>query len=166
MENNIISAEFSHFRHIKTRKVVVLECEIAEELFQDAIAKLGMPIGGESKPVAIALLDKTAIKPETIDLRPKDQREQTEGERLRTRAVLLCKDESFFTYAMLLNGNGVYSKEDAELWSKKLIYSYCGIGSRSELATNLAAQQRLKELLAKYDAWKLEQQYSDNLGRV
>lgn len=53
----IIKAEFTHFKHLKTRKVVVLECEIPEELFQEAIMTLGMPIGGQSKPVAIALLD-------------------------------------------------------------------------------------------------------------
>lgn len=60
MQNDsaVICGEFAHFRHIKTRKVVVLEIEISEELFQDAISKLGMPIGGESKRVAVALLEE------------------------------------------------------------------------------------------------------------
>lgn len=154
MKNNIISAEFSHFRHIKTRKVVVLECEIAEELFQDAIAKLGMPIGGESKPVAIALLNKEVLKVSN----PTDLK--TEGEKLRTRAIMLCKDKLFQEYAAILPE---YASEYAAIMHLK---NECDIESRSELAHNIEAQTKFKELLAKYEAWKLEQQYSDNLERV
>ncbi len=85
-----IIGEFTHFKHIKTRKVVVLEVEVPEELFQDVISKLGMPIGGESKPVAVSLLDKQVYN--TPPVVGKSDIQQTEGEKLRTRAVMLCGD--------------------------------------------------------------------------
>lgn len=62
MEHAIIQGEYVTFKHLKTRKVVVLEIEIAEERFQEVIAILGMPIGGESKPVAVVLLDKDNLE--------------------------------------------------------------------------------------------------------
>ena len=162
MENNIISAEFSHFRHIKTRKVVVLECEISEESFQDAISKLGMPIGGESKPVAIALLAADKIPTNKLATNTTPAKEQTEGERLRTRAALLPKELNFTRFLVWYDPTLELGEENRIDW----IRSYCEITSRSELAKNLEAQAKFKELLAKYESWKLENSYKDNLGRV
>lgn len=154
-DNAIVAGEFTHFRHLKTRKVVVLEVEIPEELFQDAISKLGMPIGGESKPVAIALLDKSVVKESFTG-------EPTEGEKLRTRAVMLCKERGFQIFCESLDKNIIVFNENH---AREFLINYCNIKSRSELATNIEAQNKFKELLESYKAWQFEQQYGDNLNR-
>lgn len=154
MDNAIVQGEFCTFRHIKTRKAFVIEIEFPEEQGQEVLKVLGMPIGGESKPVAIALLNKEVLKvSNSTDLK-------TEGEKLRTRAVLLCKDKLFQEYAAILPE---YASEYAAIMHLK---NECDIESRSELAHNIEAQTKFKELLAKYDTWKLENQYKDNLGRI
>ncbi len=179
----IVAGEFSHFKHIKTRKVVVLEIEIPEELFQDAISKLGMPIGGESKPVAVALLDKAVIKenitteykfpvggaPSPVNIQLTDtlhyKTGQTEGEKLRIRAVLLGKDSQFQEYMNAVvpsSVKGLPSETEVAWWIKGM----CKIKSRSELATNLDAQQKFRELLEKFKNWQFENNHKDNLGRL
>lgn len=170
MNEAIISGEYVTFKHVKTRKVVVLEIEVSEERFQEVISKLGMPIGGESRHVAVALLD-TANVVESSRIKP----EQTEGEKLRVRAVMLCEEFEFQEYSRECY---FISMEDTIKLSKakncsihdarcmKVIYAECGIKSRSELATNQTAQTKFKELLAKFDSWKLKNQYADNLDRI
>ena len=156
MTHAVINGEYVTFKHIKTRKVVVLEVEVPEEMFQDVITKLGMPVGGQSKPVAVCLLKEGS--PERVD---SSISQKTEGEKLRTRSVLLCKDEQFQNYAEYTLPSGAY--EDCGL---SLVYQRCNIKSRSELATNIDAQNKFKQLLENFNQWKLEQKYSDNLDRV
>ncbi len=157
MDNAVISGVYTSFRHIKTRKVVVLEIEIVEERFQEVITKLGMPIGGESKHVAIALLNN----PENSYSHP----EKSEGERLRIRAVMLCEDESFKEFATILYGYSICDKKDMEGYAKQVIYLHCDIKSRAELANNIEAQRKFKELDQKFKDWQFEQNHADNLGR-
>lgn len=155
---SIIHGEFTHFRHIKTRKVVVLEVEIPEEAFQDTISKLGMPIGGESKPVAVALLaNKTPII-DSCNISP-------EGERLRTRAIMLCKDVNFWSYITFLYDYTTEELNNPEILATNEIYRMCNITSRSELATNVGAQESFKNILSLFITWKIENQYKDNLKR-
>ena len=162
----IVAGEYVTFKHIKTRKMVVLEIEVPEEMFQDVISRLGMPIGGESKPVAVALLDKTCRIP-TKDV------EQTEGEKLRVRAVMLCKEYSFYTYIgtipQYFHSINIHTTPKAEWYEDRcadVIYDYCKISSRSELAINVDAQNKFREINHKYVAWLYENQYSDNLNRI
>lgn len=161
MQNDsaVICGEFAHFRHIKTRKVVVLEIEISEELFQDAISKLGMPIGGESKPVAIALLDSQIVN--KVPVVGSSNIQQTEGEKLRTRAVMLSKDSEFMAFCdshkfLYYETKGLLP---SEALARAIILAYCDIESRAELATNSIAQIKFKELISKFDEWKLENRY-------
>lgn len=161
MSNNsenksVILASFTHFRHIKTRKVVILECEVAEELFQDTISKLGMPIGGESKPVAIALLKETVKEPWFAPT--------PESEKLRVRSVLLCKNPDFQRYLEEITAD-YQPTHKLEEFATTYIYNHCNINSRSELATNPEAQTKFKEILSKYETWKLSKTYEDNLNR-
>ncbi len=164
-DSAIISGEFAHFKHIKTRKVVVLEIEIPEEMFQDAISKLGMPIGGESKPVAVALLNKSDICRHSQVAPSPDIgisiSEKSEGERLRVLAIMRCKDAVFQQFC-----HELYSFNQNELGAKALITHYCHINSRSELTTNEEAQRLFYELECKYKDWLFEQQHADNLGRI
>lgn len=148
----VLDGDFTSFKHIKTRKVFVIEVEFPEEKGRAVLEYLGMPIGGESKPVAIALLNK-----EVVQANP-------EGTRLRTRAVLLCDDFQFQQYCAqskefqpIVNPNPIHAK--------LFIYYVCKIKSRAELATNSDAQSLFAELLSKYEQWKLSKTYEDNLNR-
>lgn len=159
----IVQGEYITFKHVKTRKVVILEVEVPEELFQDVITKLGMPIGGESKPVAVALLNKSAQPIDNYKV------EKTEGEKLMTRAVMLCKDNDF---AEFCNSQYMYPHdfdnivaEGREKLAIDYIYHQCQIESRSELITNEDAQVRFLGLLRQFDAWKVSKRYADNLSR-
>jgi hypothetical protein len=159
--NAIVRGDYTHFKHVKTRKVVILEVEVPEELFQHVINTLGMPIGGESKPVAVALLDSSTYnKPPVL---AKSDIQQTEGGKLRTRAVLLCQDGHFKEYCW--EKHGTYY-EDGEKSAAQAIYNFCGINSRSQLAFNINAQEKFKEMLIKFDSWKLENKYADNLSKL
>lgn len=97
--------------------------------------------------------------------RVKPEPEQSEGEKLRTRAVLLCRDKIFQEYASYCINipDAVASK--TEHTAKGFLCYTCGIISRSELATDQEAQIRFRELLNNFYQWKLENQYSDNLER-
>lgn len=164
MDKAILSGDFSSFKHIKTRKVFVIEVEFPEEMGRQVLEVLGMPIGGESKPVAVALLDKSVVS-------KKENTQQIEGEKLRTRAVLLCKDEQFqyFTTSLLNDSSRRaydYLMTKPEDVAKEVLCTRCEISSRSELATNIDAQIRFKKLLADFDAWKVSQQYADNLSKL
>lgn len=85
--------------------------------------------------------------------------ERTEGDKLRTRAVMLCKDSNFWLYVRAEHGN---EEKDC----REHICNYCAISSRSELATNIGAQMQFGILLEQYKIWQLDQQYSENLGRM
>ena len=67
---------------------------------------------------------------------------KTERERLRTRAVLLCKDKGFQElHGCMDEGGAAYFVKYA-----------CRIKSRSELATNVEAQKRFLEIERQYRA--------------
>jgi len=89
IDNNpsVVSGEFVTFKHIKTRKAFVIEIEFPEEIGQQVLATLGMPIGGESKTVAVALLQQgVAINCSKKDAPMKPSQ----------KAALLCKLNQFF----------------------------------------------------------------------
>lgn len=154
MSSAIISGEYITFKHIKTRKVVVLEIEIPEENFERVISTLGMPIGGESKPVAVALLDLKKDFDKKCD--------KTEGEKLRIKAVMLCKQQDFQEFIL-----DIFAPQlpDRELNARQIIYELCSIKSRSDLTIDIKAQNKFHELLSQYESWKLGRQYNDNLSR-
>lgn len=164
-----IQADYRTQKHIPSRKCYQLIMEVAEEDYPEVCRVLGYPKTGENTFVGIALLDKGVcdnirkfgsefIAP--LPIKPV-YTEQTEGERLRTRAHTYPKNELFQDFARTFVTHG--TRQEAAVFA---IYEYCNITSRSELATNLEAQNKFKELLAKYESWKLEQQYKDNLGRI
>jgi hypothetical protein len=105
-----------------------------------ALAKAGQPAPSEptkAEAVARAIHDAVGLP----RARP------TDGERIRTRAVMLCKDENFQEWAaQILNSN---QNEDVAIF---LVRSTCGIRSRAELATDPIAQQKFLDLEAQYRA--------------
>lgn len=163
---SIVSGEFCTFRHIKTRKAFVIEVEFPEEQGQEVLRVLGMPIGGESKHVAVALLDKSVIsKMESANNAQSNYPEKpdsSEGDNLRVRAVMLCKDREFQIFLESLDKEIIVFNESH---ARKFLLNYCNITSRSSLAINVIAQNLFKNLLERYKDWQFENQYSDNLNR-
>jgi len=181
-DNAVIAGEYVTFKHVKTRKVVVLEVEVPEELFQDVITKLGMPIGGESKPVAVCLLNSKIINKEYLpngtdaakelgmdgpitQFTVTKREEKSEGEKLRIRAVMLCKEESFHRF-VAQSGFELLAdttEEDNEIICKEYILVSCGINSRAELTKDKRAQSHFRILDEAYKEWckpSVEEQYS------
>ena len=172
----VIKGEYTTFKHIKTRKAVVLEVEVPEEHFQDVIAKLGMPIGGESKPVAVCLLQSAnnaqSNCKETLDSSTTEEsstvskKEQSEGDRMRVRAHCLCVEATFQKFARSYMSVRYKTTVDCtEFAATRFIYNECNITSRSELTTNEEAQALFKQLDQEYKDWQFEQRYPDNLNR-
>lgn len=88
--------------------------------------------------------------------------EKTIGEKLRTIAVLLCKEKQFWDFLNATSYDGVISQQHAV----ECLYDYCDIESRGELAYNVHAQERFKELDREYMQWaNLDSQYADNFSR-
>jgi hypothetical protein len=83
-------------------------------------------------------------------------RPPTEGERLRTRAVLLCKDERFQEWCNQCIGGRSYDHWDEEM-ARQVILSQCGIDSRSELALSIPAQEKFRNL---------ERQFREETGQA
>jgi hypothetical protein len=165
-------AEFVEFKQIKTRSCYQIVLEIPAEQADDALAVLG----GVPKPnaqvwVAVARLNESdgaraavapnlpapekLLAPQASGPAPSDvpfgHRGPTEGERIRTRAVMLCKDEKFQEWATQYIGGRSYDHWDAEI-ARQVILSRCGIASRAELATNPEAQKKFLLLEAQYRA--------------
>ena len=175
-DNAIVSGEFVTYSHLKTRKTFSIVIEFPEEQALHVLNTLGSPIGGNSKPVAIALLNQSNSMPfEQIKFESEisglnqlsNCAEKTEGEKLRVRAIMLCKDSNFQDYARQFFHQmpGSFGVVTTEIMTSHYIKYYCNIKSRSELATNVKAQANFKELLEKYKDWQFENNYADNLSR-
>lgn len=160
IDNAIVQGEFVTYSHLKTRKTFSIVIEFPEEQALHVLNTLGSPIGGNSKPVAVALLNSEIDR---VSYSPGETREQTQGEKLRTRAVLLCKDRDFQIFLESFDRNIIIFNENA---ARTFLIDYCNISSRSELTIKIEAQNKFKELLEKYKDWQVEQQYADNLERM
>lgn len=82
-------------------------------------------------------------------LKQEEKKQQTEGEKLRTRAVMLCKNERFQKW---INHGSVWENVEGgqERGAREGLIQYCGIYSRSELATNNVAQVKFLALERRY----------------
>lgn len=159
MEHAVVDGEFVTYSHIKTRKTFSIVIEFPEEQALHVLNTLGSPVGGNSKRVAVCLLNEQSANPVIRE------NGTTEGEKLRIRAVMLCKDSEFHDFVKSQTSLG--STTDPQGYNRHFICRYCQIKSRSELATNIEAQKKFKELDRKYKEWlnPIENQYADNLNR-
>lgn len=137
----VVAGEYVTFKHVKTRKCVVLEIEVPEEQFEDVIDKLGMPVGGNSKPVAIALLDESKVTKA-----PKVESDN----KIVTRAVMLCKEVAFQRFAL---EHGEFGEEISEDNAAEYIKNYCKIDSRSKLKDDIDAQREFADMVLGYKYW-------------
>ena len=130
----MIKATFSDFRLVRTRSIVQLIFELPIEQADSALAELGgIPQPSQERWVDIG---KTELPEEGWTVfRPKPS--LTEPEKLRLRAVMLCKDVQFQNWLGM-----DLTEEDAANWLR----SKLGIASRSELVVNEAAQQAFLQI--------------------
>jgi hypothetical protein len=172
-----LRAAFADFKLVRTRGVAQLVMEVPIEEADAALALLGgVPKAAAEKWVGIAPLLESDGDRETSPEKPEPparpggrpapsddplgqislaahakkmvESEKRAGERIRTRAVMLCKDEGFQKWA-----TGELSGDHwDESLARNAILLWCGIGSRAELATNPAAQAKFLDLEARYRA--------------
>jgi hypothetical protein len=163
MTDAVIQGEYAGLKPVKTRKVWVLEIEIPEEKIKHVTDIMGFPNQSENQWVGVALLDKSVIEKTVSN---STGLEKTEGEKMVTQAVMMCKDKMFQEFC-----SGDISLEfgacsgDAEYQAQSIIYNCCEINSRSELKEDICAQIRFKELVEQFKDWKFENNYEDNLSR-
>ena len=152
MNNNpsIVSGEFVTFKHVKTRKAFIIEIEFPEEIGQQVLATLGMPIGGESKTVAVALLQDKVLP---------DNNKKTELMKPSQKAALLCKQRAFQEFCVAGT-----SEVPSEECAKQKLYSICEIKSRAEL--DLCNNPLFDYFITNYEQRQLQERYSDNLSRI
>lgn len=83
---------------------------------------------------------------------------------LSTRAVMMCKDEQFQEFCQeisMVKGCDKFGEDE----TKNIICNYCLISSRSKLNTDHEAADKFLSLCNRFDQWKLEKRYSDNLSQ-
>lgn len=137
-----IQADYVNWRPVNGRKVLQLVFEVPLESTHDVLTKLGTPTPGESKWVAIALLDLKR-KPGIIDQRfpsgitPQDtpfmQKVQVEGGSPKKwndyarsqQAYILCRDPDFCRYFGADGGS--------ETATSAKLRTHFKIGSRGDL---------------------------------
>jgi hypothetical protein len=171
-----IQAAFVKLIQVPTRSAYQLVMEVPEEAIDHVLAVLGgAPKTGTHQWVGIAPLKEeengqavgclrsggsaggslhggngngaTDNRPSPSESGRPSRRELTEGERLRTRAVLLCRDRRFQEWLC-----GADPEENMEAETAEALRRELELDSRSELATNTAAQAKFLALEAQYRA--------------
>ncbi len=89
---------------------------------------------------------------------------------LPQHAGMLCNQKSFIKYLREKCANEMPMSEsmypNSADWAADCIRFKCGIESRSYLATNEVAALKFRSLLKNYEAWDLQNKYSDNFSRM
>lgn len=120
----ILQADFSSFRPVSGRRVLQLVFEVAIENGEEALKMLGMPIPGEHRWCAIALLDLSKPKAEAQvgEANGSPKKSWTELSR-SNQCGILCADEAFCRYV----------KAGTAVEAAEFVRSHFKIGSRTEL---------------------------------
>ena len=134
-----IRATYSDVKLVKTRKVFQLIFEVPIEEADNALRVLGgMPRPDAEIWVGIAPITEEAAA------RPAKPRRPMSELGFVMQAGILCNDPKFQEFCGY----------DNEIDTASYVRTHCGIGSRSELATNEAGQTRWDQLRTEYDAWR------------
>lgn len=166
-----IQADYKTHKHIPSRKQYQLIMEVPEEMFPKVCEVLGYPQTGGNTFVGIALLDipekHTDFHTANTPIFTPQEGDKTEGEKLAQRAGILCGDREFQRFLDSVSDPckfpGVVGCSET---AADILRYICGIKSRKELATNPEAQKKCRELFNKFDQWKTERRYKDNLERI
>lgn len=75
---------------------------------------------------------------------------------LAQHAGALCNNKNFWQWGLFNNAS------EAAIFIRRA----CGITSRKDLQTNVAAAMRYDKILSDFKNWEAEQQHADNLSRM
>lgn len=144
-----IKATFSDFKLVRGRKVAQLVLEVPLEAADQALSALGgLPNPASETWVALARLDPNA-KPDAQPPAAPKERRRFNAMLPAQQAALRCKDEAFQRF---MHEEG-HSPSMAEDDVTAAVRNYCGVISRSELATQPTAQARWSDLRDMFEAW-------------
>lgn len=116
-----ISATFSDFRTVKSRKVAQLVLEVPIEQANAALKALGgVPQPDQEQWVGVAPLTQEAAEKPV---------ERPKGGKLAQRAGILCATPSFHKWLTEERGLSVQSEAEAAAYVRE----YCGVSSRADL---------------------------------
>jgi hypothetical protein len=162
MENSsdsaVIRADFSTFRHVPSRKVFQIVCEVPIERANEALRVLGMPNIADGTPVAIARMNPIADRSDRASNDGSDRCESappSEGDKdqnsrrsLSQEAWLLCRRKDFHDYLG-------FDQPDAETRTIEWLKLKCGINSRSDLDHNKDAAAAFISIKSRFERdWK------------
>ncbi len=186
-----IPCDYRTHKHIPSRSCYQLILEVSEELFPLVCDTLGFPKAGENIFVNVELSTPENIKeirykensnattPVAIDkpvskdslptepvIRKSLTTEKIEGEKLRTRACIECKNPEFQEFVIYEDRQLAVGYQKSEDGAREFIIDYCIIKSRSDLYNDKEAQSRFLNLMDGFNNWKRDQQYEDNFSRM
>lgn len=181
----IISADFASWRTIQGRRVLQLVMEIPIERGEDALRKLGLPMPGESKWCAIALLENngsanvSGATSQKQTQRPSSAIEAQDGHHGGTPSPITVSTaetgtsetqapaRKSFASLTLTQQSGIrcadalfqeFLKVENEKDAAEYVRLYCGIASRSELP---AFPDRWHDLEGKYQSWLTDRKFAE-----
>jgi len=183
----IIKADYFNWRPVAGRKVLQLILEVPIEQTADVMKKLGVPMPGESKWVAVALLQNGACASESADgkqqsaPKPSEGLEAGDGQAGTTQepmnvpsakdGTLPAKDRRPFSSLPLSQQAGIRANDpdfqkfcgaDSEDAAAKFIRGHCGITSRSELISGSAAALNWFALERQFASYLTTQRYAES----
>ena len=146
----VLSATFTEWKMVKTRKALQLIFEVPLEHQEEALRVLGTPMPDKETWVAIArLADKPVPEKERVAFADKFPAQQ---------AGILCADWQFRSWLKQSHFASVLTAEDMVDWSDLegqeqaalIIRTYCGVNSRKVLSTTPDALEKWEEILTEY----------------
>lgn len=172
-EPRVIRADYTNWRPVAGRKVLQLILEVPIEQTADVMEKLGFPLPGESKWVAVALLDEKPSSPHSLPISGKTgeaklatapandgiagsiakERRPFKSLAPSAQAAMACSDPSFRRW-LVPNQQNV----DAEM-TTDILKARLGIKSRREL--DMVSDTRWDSLYAEYQAFLTTQRYAE-----
>lgn len=160
-EPRVIQADFANWRPVAGRKVLQLILEVPIEQTEQVMKMLGVPMPGETKWCAIALLDPVAQRKEQQASNLSVEGSNPSGTAkdrkpfhtlpLSSQAAIRCQDAEFQVF-MDVAGDGSCAAKIREI---------CGVTSRSEFNTNSEAGDKWRNLEAQYQAHLTTKQFAD-----
>lgn len=163
MPDNMIEAKLDSFQKLQ-ENLTKVGFKIQHSDIPDYLAAAAL--GKRYYLVFVDADDYDEREGRSIVTKPETNCDKTEGEKLRIRAVMLCEDRNFQIYVSKSTIHHETWLADNVQGATRYIYECCRIKSRSEIATDIVAQNKFKELLEDFKSWQTEQQYSENLGRM
>lgn len=145
----VITASFSEWRMVKTRKTLQLVFEVPLERQAEVLTMLGAPMPDQEIWCAIALMSSAAKEPDAAksERAKETYRGKSDMEQAATRAAIMCKDRRYWSWCGAANENE----------AAQHMYVIIGYPTRSVIATNedayrafLAHEVEFKQMTGQY----------------